>query len=70
MKLPALGNVKVVTLVVLPLAFIFAVTWAAHQDSPVAWVGQNLMVSKGGLTSVCSFCSRYFASAGVFVASD
>jgi len=45
-KLPALGNVKVVTLVILPLAFIFALAWATHQNSPLAWVGQNLMVRK------------------------
>ncbi|WVZ67708.1 hypothetical protein U9M48_016752 [Paspalum notatum var. saurae] len=43
-KLPAIGNVKVVTLVILPLAIIFAATWAANQNSAFAWVGQNLMV--------------------------
>lgn len=37
---------KVVTLVILPLAFIFALAWATHQNSPLAWVGQNLMVRK------------------------
>ncbi|OQU88099.1 hypothetical protein SORBI_3003G400000 [Sorghum bicolor] len=42
-KLPAIGNVKVVTLVMLPLAFIFALAWVTHQNSPLAWVGQNLM---------------------------
>ncbi|KAJ1286790.1 hypothetical protein BS78_03G378800 [Paspalum vaginatum] len=42
-KLPAIGNVKVVTLVILPLAIIFAATWAANQNSAFAWVGQNLM---------------------------
>lgn len=35
-----------VTLVILPLAFIFALAWATHQNSPLAWVGQNLMVRK------------------------
>ncbi|KAL6616602.1 hypothetical protein ACP70R_038872 [Stipagrostis hirtigluma subsp. patula] len=42
-KLPAIGNVTVVTLVILPLAFIIVVCWAANQSSPYAWVGQNLM---------------------------
>ncbi|KAK3162822.1 hypothetical protein QOZ80_1BG0094260 [Eleusine coracana subsp. coracana] len=42
-KLPLVGNVTVVTLVVLPLALIIVVSWASHQSSSVAWVGQNLM---------------------------
>ncbi|XP_062208703.1 signal peptide peptidase-like 3 [Phragmites australis] len=42
-KLPAIGNVTVVTLVILPLALIIVVYWAAHQSSSFAWVGQNLM---------------------------
>uniref|UniRef100_A0A0E0FXI5 PA domain-containing protein n=1 Tax=Oryza nivara TaxID=4536 RepID=A0A0E0FXI5_ORYNI len=41
--LPVLGNVTVVTLVILPLALIFVVVWAVHQNSPFAWVGQDLM---------------------------
>ncbi|KAL6840392.1 hypothetical protein ACP4OV_030202 [Aristida adscensionis] len=42
-KLPAIGNVTVLTLVVLPLALIVVVSWAANQSSPYAWIGQNLM---------------------------
>ncbi|XP_004971032.1 signal peptide peptidase-like 3 [Setaria italica] len=42
-KLPGIGNVKVLTLITLPLAFIFACTWVAHQNSPSGWVGQNFM---------------------------
>ncbi|KAL5221222.1 hypothetical protein ABZP36_025935 [Zizania latifolia] len=41
--LPALGNVTVVSLVILPVALIFVVSWAVHQNSPFAWVGQDLM---------------------------
>ncbi|KAL5229259.1 hypothetical protein ABZP36_017524 [Zizania latifolia] len=41
--LPALGSVAVVSLVILPVALIFVVCWATHQDSPFAWVGQDLM---------------------------
>jgi hypothetical protein len=43
-KLPVVGNVTVVTLVVLPLALIIVVAWASHQSSSLAWVGQNFMV--------------------------
>ncbi|TVU36068.1 hypothetical protein EJB05_17981, partial [Eragrostis curvula] len=42
-KLPLIGNVTVVALVVLPLALIIVVYWASHQASSCAWVGQNLM---------------------------
>ncbi|PUZ53331.1 hypothetical protein GQ55_5G044100 [Panicum hallii var. hallii] len=42
-KFPGIGNVKVLTLVTLSLAFIFAGTWVAHQNSPSGWVGQNIM---------------------------
>ncbi|KAE8800458.1 Signal peptide peptidase-like 3 [Hordeum vulgare] len=42
-KLPAVGNVTAVTLVVLPIALFIVVMWATHQSSPFAWVGQNLM---------------------------
>lgn len=42
-KLPAIGNVSVVTLLVLPVALIVVIYWAVHQNSPFAWVGQNLM---------------------------
>uniref|UniRef100_A0A0D9V9G2 PA domain-containing protein n=1 Tax=Leersia perrieri TaxID=77586 RepID=A0A0D9V9G2_9ORYZ len=42
-NLPALGNVTVITLIILPLALIFVVVWAVHQNSPFAWVGQDLM---------------------------
>ncbi|OEL20495.1 Signal peptide peptidase-like 3 [Dichanthelium oligosanthes] len=42
-KLPGLGNVKVLTLVTLPLAFIFACIWVANQNSPSGWVGQDIM---------------------------
>ncbi|KAF7039351.1 hypothetical protein CFC21_049364 [Triticum aestivum] len=42
-KLPAVGNVTAVTLVVLPIALFIVIMWATHQTSPFAWVGQNLM---------------------------
>ncbi|KAF8664977.1 hypothetical protein HU200_054297 [Digitaria exilis] len=42
-KLPGIGNVKVLTLVTLPLAFIFAGVWVASMNSPFGWAGQNLM---------------------------
>ncbi|CAL4945961.1 unnamed protein product [Urochloa decumbens] len=42
-KLPGIGNVKVLTLVTLPLAFIFAGVWVAYQNSSFGWVGQNFM---------------------------
>uniref|UniRef100_A0A3B6EPF5 PA domain-containing protein n=1 Tax=Triticum aestivum TaxID=4565 RepID=A0A3B6EPF5_WHEAT len=42
-KLPAVGNVTAVTLVVLPIALFIVIMWATHQSSPFAWVGQNLM---------------------------
>ncbi|XP_006645218.1 signal peptide peptidase-like 3 [Oryza brachyantha] len=42
-NLPLLGNVTVITLVILPLALIFVVVWTLHQNSPFAWVGQDLM---------------------------
>lgn len=43
-KLPLVGNVTVVTLIVLPLALVLVVAWAARQSSPLAWLGQDLMV--------------------------
>lgn len=45
-KLPAVGNVTAVTLVVLPIALFIVIMWATHQTSPFAWVGQNLMVGR------------------------
>ncbi|CAO2181953.1 unnamed protein product [Urochloa humidicola] len=42
-KLPGIGNVKVLTLVTLPLAFVIASTWVSYQNSPFGWVGQNFM---------------------------
>ncbi|RLN05091.1 hypothetical protein C2845_PM13G17030 [Panicum miliaceum] len=50
-KFPGIGNVKVLTLVTLSLAFIFAGTWVAHQNSPSGWVGQNIMVASTLLIS-------------------
>lgn len=60
MKLPGIGNVKVLTLVTLPLAFIFAGVWVATMNSSFGWVGQNLMVSYAGT----------FARSSVFVFTD
>ncbi|CAO2167482.1 unnamed protein product [Urochloa humidicola] len=42
-KFPGIGNVKALTLVTLPLAFIIASTWVSFQNSSFGWVGQNFM---------------------------
>ena len=59
-KFPGIGNVKVLTLVTLLLAFIFAGTWVAHQNSPSGWVGQNIMVRYACAPSpVCFVVQEY-----------
>ncbi|KAJ4810078.1 signal peptide peptidase [Rhynchospora pubera] len=42
-KLPLIGEQLILTLIVLPICIIVAICWAVNQDSPNAYVGQNVM---------------------------
>lgn len=43
-KLPFIGEQLILTLFVVPICIIVSVWWAVSQDSPNAFVGQDIMV--------------------------
>ncbi|KAJ3678307.1 hypothetical protein LUZ60_002110 [Juncus effusus] len=42
-KIPKVGEILVLTLVVLPFCIFGTVWWALHQDSPTAYIGQDIL---------------------------
>ncbi|KAK1294560.1 Signal peptide peptidase-like 2 [Acorus calamus] len=42
-NIPILGDVLVLSLVVLPLCMAFAILWAANQHALFAWIGQDIL---------------------------
>lgn len=42
-KLPLLGDVSILSLVVLLLCIIFAIVWAANRKASYSWVGQDIL---------------------------
>ncbi|PKU61747.1 Signal peptide peptidase-like 2 [Dendrobium catenatum] len=44
LELPLLGEVTILSIVVLPFCVAFAIVWATHQESSYAWIGQDTLV--------------------------
>ncbi|XP_028547743.1 signal peptide peptidase-like 2 isoform X2 [Dendrobium catenatum] len=43
LELPLLGEVTILSIVVLPFCVAFAIVWATHQESSYAWIGQDTL---------------------------
>ncbi|PKU76741.1 Signal peptide peptidase-like 2 [Dendrobium catenatum] len=46
-SLPILGEVLILSIVILPLCIAFAVYWAANRHASYAWIGQDILVARG-----------------------
>lgn len=45
LKLPMLGKMTILSLVVLIICFVFAIVWAATRKKSFSWIGQDILVS-------------------------
>ncbi|KAH0470686.1 hypothetical protein IEQ34_000409 [Dendrobium chrysotoxum] len=43
LELPVLGEVTILSIVVLPFCVAFAIVWAIHRESTYAWIGQDTL---------------------------
>lgn len=57
MNLPLVGEVSVVSLVVLLFCMAFAIFWAATRKASYSWFGQDVLVSL-----IQYLCARLFSS--------
>ncbi|KAG1363416.1 signal peptide peptidase-like 2 [Cocos nucifera] len=42
-SLPVLGEVSILSILVLPFCMAFSISWAVHRNSPHAWIGQDVL---------------------------
>ncbi|THU69853.1 hypothetical protein C4D60_Mb08t18780 [Musa balbisiana] len=46
-NLPIIGEVLILSVVVLPFCAAFAILWAANQHASYSWIGQDILVARG-----------------------